>query len=372
MSSIKGHASDQFSTLPNPDNISAVEMDRRSFIGGLAAAGATAAVPSSRALAANGEIVVANWGGVAATGFEKAWGPSFQAETGLKLVIDGSGPAPGKIRAMVEAKNVVWDVCDTSVGAVMQLGEAGLLEEIDYSIVDKARLRPQFAYKWGVCNYMFSYVMVVNKARFGGHPPRTWQDFWNIKDFPGKRMLRGSCGGQLEAALIADGVDPKKIYPIDVKRALEKIREIKEHTIFWKTGAQSEDLVRQGEIVAGNMWSNRANLLRVEMKGAIDWPWEGAVLAPAVWLVPKGNPAGREAAMKFINHALEPAGQIELFKLIGMSPSNPAAAANIPAELKAYDATQPDHMAVQVVLDDDWYGKNMAQVEAQYLDIISS
>jgi hypothetical protein len=25
-----------------------------------------------------------------------------------------------------------------------------------------------------------------------------------------------------------------------------------------------------------------------------------------------------------------------------------------------------------VVLDDDWYGKNMAQVEAQYLEIISS
>jgi putative spermidine/putrescine transport system substrate-binding protein len=347
-------------------------MDRRAFIGGLAAAGAAAAWQPSTALAAKGEVVVANWGGVAATGFQKAWGPSFEAATGLKVVIDGSGPAPGKIRSMVEAKNVVWDVCDTSVGAVMQLGEAGLLEEIDYTIVDKSRLRPAFAYKWGVSNYMFSYVMVVNKKRFGNNPPRNWKDFWNVKDFPGKRMLRGSCGGQLEAALIADGVDPKKIYPIDVKRALEKIREIKEHTIFWKTGAQSEDLVRQEEVVAGNMWSNRANLLRIEMKDAIAWPWEGAVVAPAVWLVPKGNPAGKEAAMKFINHALEPDGQIELFKLIGMSPSNPAAAAKIPPELKPYDATQPDHMALQVVLDDDWYGKNMAQVEAQYLEIISS
>jgi putative spermidine/putrescine transport system substrate-binding protein len=359
-------------TSLRPQDFGCGTLSRRVFLGGLASAGAAAAFHPSQSLAAKGEVVVANWGGVAATGFEKAWGPPLKAATGLTLVIDGSGPAPGKIRAMVEAKNVVWDVCDTSVGAVMQLGEAGLLEEIDYSIVDKSKLRPEFAYKWGVCNYMFSYVMAVNKKRFGNNPPRNWKDFWNVKDFPGKRMLRGSCGGQLEAALVADGVDPKKIYPIDVKRALEKIREIKEHTIFWKTGAQSEDLIRQEEVVAGNMWSNRANLLRIEMKGAIEWPWEGAVVAPAVWLVPKGNPAGKEAAMKFINTSLEPDGQIELFKLIGMSPSNPAAAAKIPAELKPYDATQPDHMAVQVVLDDDWYGKNMAQVEAQYLDVISS
>src|ERR1700732_366575 len=123
MSETERHASDLVSLRLRA--VARRAMDRRTFIGGLAAAGATAVWQPGAASAAKGEVVVANWGGVAATGFQKAWGPSFEAATGLKVVIDGSGPAPGKIRSMVEAKNVVWDVCDTSVGAVMQLGEAG-------------------------------------------------------------------------------------------------------------------------------------------------------------------------------------------------------------------------------------------------------
>jgi len=347
------------------------KMNRRVFLGAMTAIGAVLAT-RSRSVAAENELVVANWGGTAKEAFEKAWTEPLKKATGLTLVVDGSGPSLGKIRTMVEAKNVTWDVCDSSVGGVMELGNAGLLEEINYTIVDKTRVRPQFAYKWGICNYMFSYVMVVNKKKFVGNPPRNWTDFWNVKDFPGKRMLRGSCPGTLEAALLADGVAPDKIYPIDVDRALAKIKQITPDTIFWKTGAQSEDLIRQGEVSAGLMWSNRANLLRIEMQDALEWPWQGAVLAPAVWMVPKGNPAGSKAAMQFINVALEPAGQIELFRIVGMSPSNPAAAAMMPPELRKWDATQPENVAGQIQLDADWYGKNMTKVEGQFLAAISS
>jgi putative spermidine/putrescine transport system substrate-binding protein len=367
---VRQHRSDLASILA--EKLQSGVIDRRSFLQGLAALGLVAAVRPTPAGAASGELVVVNWGGLAATAFEKAWARPCQEKLGLKMVVDGSGPTAGKLRAMIDAKNVTWDACDGSVLFASQLGEAGYLEEIDYSVVDKSRVRPQFAYKYGVCNYMFSYVMAVNKQKFGANPPKTWQDFWNLKDFPGKRMLRGSANGVLEAALLADGVDPKSIYPIDVDRAFAKIREIKANTIFWKSGAQSEDLIRQGEVVAGLMWHNRANLVRIESKNAIEWPWQGAIVAPSLWVVPKGNPAGKDAAMKFINLALEPDSQIELFKIVGMSPSNPAAAAKMPDEDRRWDATQPDNLAVQVPINDDWYGKNGTQVEAKYLELISS
>jgi len=347
-------------------------IERRAFLTGLAALGGLMLVPPGVGRAAAGELVVANWGGTAKEAFEKAWAEPLKQATGLILVVDGSGPTLGKIRTMVESKTVLWDVCDTSVGGVMELGKAGLLEEIDYTIVDKRKVRPGLAFKWGICNYMFSYVMAVNTTKFAGNPPRTWKDFWDVKTYPGKRMLRGSCPGSLEAALLADGVPPDKIYPIDVPRALKKIRALIPQTIFWKTGAQSEDLIRQGEVSAGLMWSNRANLLRIEMHDAIEWPWQGAILTPAVWLVPKGNPAGKKAAMQFINVSLDPAGQVELFKIVGMSPSNPAAAALIPPALRKYDATQPGNLLGQVHLDDTWYGENMARVEALFLEAIAS
>ncbi|MFI4988662.1 MAG: ABC transporter substrate-binding protein [Alphaproteobacteria bacterium] len=346
-------------------------VDRRTVLAGLAGS-LLAGLRLPSAAAAAKEVVVANWGGLATDGFMKAWAAPLEKAYGNKLVVDAGNPSAGKIRAMVEAHNVTWDACDAGAGTAIQLGEAGLLEEIDYAIVSKAKVRPEFAYRWGVCNYMFSYVMAFNKTKFGDNPPRNWKDFYDVAKFPGKRTLRGLFEGQLEGALLADGVDAKKLYPLDVDRALVKIKSIKDHLIFWKSGAESEDLFRKGEVVAGNMWSNRANLLRVEMQGAIDVSYDGGVVTPAVWLVPKGNPAGKEAAMRFIAVAQEPEGQAELFKIIGMSPANPAAAALIPAELRRYDATQPENLARQVAFDVDWYGKNVADVQAKYLNMMSS
>lgn len=168
------------------------------------------------------------------------------------------------------------------------------------------------------------------------------------------------------------GVAPDKIYPIDVPRALDKIKQIREHTVFWKSGSQSEDLFRQNEVVMGNMWHNRTNLLRQETNGNINWTWNGGVVAPAVWVVPKSTPARKQRAMNFIAVSLEPASQAELFKLIGMGPSNPAAAALIPPALKRFDPSQPENLARQIVIDEEWYGANLTEVEAKYLNIISS
>lgn len=346
-------------------------LDRRRLLLVLGAAGLAPATAGTAAAADGQTITVANWGGPAAEAFQKVWGPGTREKLGATLAIDGTGPTAGKIRTMVEAGQTIWDVCDASVGAALMLGEKGLVEEIDYGVVG-ARVRPEYRYKHAVSNYVFSYVMAFDKAAFKGRQPETWKDFWNVKEFPGKRMLRGSCIGQLECALLADGVAPDKIYPIDLPRALTKIREIREHTIFWKSGSQSEDLLRRRDVVMGNVWHNRANILRQESKGTIDWTWNGGLVAPAVWLVPKNNPAGKDRAMAFIALSLEPAGQVELFRLIGMGPSNPEAAAMIPADLRRYDPSQPDNLARQMVLDEAWYGANLADAEPKYLDAISS
>src|SRR5262245_56535450 len=58
------------------------------------------------------EIVIANWGGDAERAEGEGWGKPFTAETGIGVKIDGSGPMPGNIRAMVEAKDVKWDVAE--------------------------------------------------------------------------------------------------------------------------------------------------------------------------------------------------------------------------------------------------------------------
>lgn len=138
------------------------ELDRRAFLTALGAIGAFSAVGTGfEAEAAEGEIVVVNWGGPAVDAYMNAWGIPFEKETGVKVIIDGTGPSSSKIRAMVEAGAVVWDCCDTGAGTTLVLDKAELLTPIDYSIVDKSKVVQDYAYRAGVANYLFPYVVIT-------------------------------------------------------------------------------------------------------------------------------------------------------------------------------------------------------------------
>ncbi|MDX7951756.1 ABC transporter substrate-binding protein [Lichenihabitans sp. Uapishka_5] len=344
-------------------------MERRDVLRLLSGTLLAGSLPAGRAFAEDGELVVQNWGGAAEKAVLAGFAEPTKAVTGRTLVVDGSGSMAGKVKAMVEAKHVTVDIMDLPLGDGTQLGQAGLLEDIDYTIVDKSKVPDGFTTQWGIASYLFSYIFAVNEKRAKDKIPKTWADFWNTKDFPGKRGLPGYSQGVWEAALLADGVPPDQLYPLDLDRAIRKIKEIKPNAVFWKTGAQSEDLLRQGEVMASLMWSNRAAIVRRNLK-TISWGWDGAILVASAWSAPKGNPAGRKAAMEFINLALDPKGQATVFSVVGMSPSNPAANALIPAEDQPFNAAA--HTEKQVKLSDAWYAKHADEAEAMYIQAISS
>ena len=347
--------------------------DRRQFL--KAAAAAAAAGPAVLAprggRAASREVVLVNYGGDAATGAKKAYGEPFEKATGIKMVVDSTGPQPGKIRVMVASGKVTWDVMDTGPGTAGELGPAGMLEPIDYTIVDKTKVLPGYADTWGIAGYAYSNVLAYDSARLGGKKPQSWRDFWNLKEFPGKRTMSRILGGALEAALMADGVAPDKLYPLDVPRALKKIAEIKKDCIFWSTGAESQQLLRDGEAVMGHVWNTRAYILHNDTKGRIVTVWNQGIFQTNAWAVPKGNPAGKDA-MRLIASMQDPHQQVEMLRLVGFGPVNPSAASLVPAELKSNNPSDPPNLAVQVPSNSPWYTEHQTEVLKQYLDLISS
>ena len=72
------------------------------------------------AFAGQNEIVVVNWGGDAIEAKEKVWVSLYNKKyPDTKVVINGSGPSSGKIKAMVESGKVTWDLCDrNNVGGI--------------------------------------------------------------------------------------------------------------------------------------------------------------------------------------------------------------------------------------------------------------
>ena len=346
------------------------ELDRRTFLAGLAALGIAPALDGGEAHAAASEIVAVNWGGDALKYMKTAWGDPYVKDTGINVVWDGTGPSAGKIKAMVESKHVTWDVCDSGSGSTLVMGKNGYLDEFDYGIVDKGKLlKPQFAYKWGMANYLFSYVIAWDSAKFGDKKPKSWADFWNLKEFPGKRTMRKDIQGSLEAALMADGVPFDKIYPIDVDRAFKKLKEIKDQTIFWAAGAESQQLLRDGEVTMGSLWNTRVNALVKDTNERITWIWEQGILCDGCWVVPKGNPAGKDV-YKFIASTQIPERQVMLFDLFGNGPANPAAIPLVPADKKRFDPGS--NAEVQLAIQAAWYGENQDRVNNDFLDLVSS
>ncbi|MEM1384504.1 MAG: ABC transporter substrate-binding protein [Pseudomonadota bacterium] len=355
------------------------EIDRRGFLTALAGIGALgmAGVPGG-ARAASGELVVVNWGGPAVEAYQTAFGEPFTAASGTKVVIDGTGPLLSKIRAMVESGAVTWDVCDTGAASTLVLEKAGVIQAIDYSVVDKGKVVLDYAYDYGIANYLFSYVLAYNEKALG-KAPSSWADFWDTSGFGGMRTLRKQPNGMIEAAMFAAGKTTDEIYPIDLDLAMGKIKELRDSVIVWGSGSQSQELFRTGEVAMGNIWHTRANLLNRDMNGDVTWTWNEGIVTAGMWNIPNGNPAGTEAAMAFVASSQDPQQQVKLFELMGNGPANPAASEFVPEDRRWANPGQPENWAMQIKQDARWYqadsGKgdltNDALARELYLDVMS-
>src|SRR5690606_23035977 len=102
-------------------------------------------------------------------------------------------------------------------------------------------------------------LLVYNKEKYKDNPPQGWQDFFDTEKFPGKRGIMDYADqGALEIALIADGVDPKDVYPIDYERAFKKLNQIRKDTVFLTTGAEQQESLERGSIDMVLSWPGRA------------------------------------------------------------------------------------------------------------------
>ena len=346
------------------------KVGRRAVLQGLAALGALGA--GEAAAQAERMLVMVNWGGLANEGFGRFYAAPFLAENpGWKVVQDSTGPATGRIRSMVESGRVTWDLCDSSATGANLLGKLGLATKIDYSVVDRSNvIGPGFALDYGAAPYSFSNVLVYDSSKFPT-PPTNWADFWDTKRFPGTRLLRRDASCTLEAALMSMGKDPASLYPLDVRAALKRVMELRRDLVFWTNGSESEQLMRTGEAVMGQIWHTRASVLEKESNGRLKFIWNQGILQPGIFVIPKGNPGGAMAQKLLASMLARPEPQVGLLGLLGNGPTNPRAATMVPADLRRFNPTDPENAKPQVVIDGTWWGENYQTVNQEFLDAVT-
>ena len=278
-----------------------------------------AAAMATSAPASAADLVFSSWGGTTQDAQKAAWADKFAEKTGINVLQDGPTDY-GKLKAMVEANAVTWDVVDVEGDYAAQAGKKGLLEKLDFSVIDKSKLDPRFVTDYSAGSFYYSFVIGCNKDVVDACP-KTWADLFDTEKFPGKRTFyKWSAPGVIEAALLADGVPADKLYPLDLDRAFKKLDTIKGDIIWWSGGAQSQQLLASAEAPFGSLWNGRMTALAQSGINA-ETSWEQNITAADSLVVPKGA-KNKEAAMQFIALATSAEAQAELASLTGYAPIN--------------------------------------------------
>ncbi|MBI1218128.1 MAG: extracellular solute-binding protein [Rhodobacteraceae bacterium] len=340
------------------------------------AIGVAASLLATTVIAHADEVTIASWGGSYQAAQSKALFEPASKATGI-TVKQETYSGMSDVKLQVDSGQVTFDIVASGSGSAAHAGADGLLEPLDYKVIDVSHFYPTTYSKYCLGGDVFSTVFAWNTKTYGDNGPKTWADFWDVKKFPGKRAYRNGVAGALEPALMADGVKPEDVYKVldskeGIKRAIDKIRELKPYiSVWWSSGAQHAQLMKDGEVDMTTGWNGRFDNAKAD--GAkVAYTFNQALLDYDCFAVPKGAPH-KDAAMKFLAEISKPEYQAELPKYITYGPTNKDAYATgaISPEMAATLPSAPENVAKQLPISLEWYTKWEATASEMYQEMMT-
>ncbi len=308
-------------------------------------------------------IVVASPGGPMDDTFEAVYFAPFKAKTGISVIKTPNQYA--KLKAMVDAGAVEWDVMDCAHDQGALFAQQGLLEPLDWSMINQTGLLPgSVDPHYAIIDIVAGVVAWNTKRVSAAAAPNSWADVWDLKRFPGDRMFWKKASETLEVALMADGVPPDKVYPIDVPRALRSLDKIKSQISWWESGAQSAQLLIDGEASAGLAWNGR--LAGPKQSGApVEFTFNQAIFLTDCLVIPRGAKNKRES-MEFIEFVLEVDNQANFAKRMPYGPVRVAAMEQLDPARQAIMPTAPGNFSKGVMINAAWWAAHGSDAIDQF------
>ena len=248
------------------------------------------------------ELVVCSFGGAYQDAQRKALFEPFSRNTGIKIRELTYQGTYSEIKEMIKDKGL--DIVDLD-SANFLLGEKqGLWAPVDFSVVNRKKFIPGAVHDFGIASIFYSTVIAYSKEKYpsGTLHPASWADFWDLKEFPGLRALHKSPVVTLEIALLADGVRPQNLYPLDIDRAFKSLDKIKDHIVWWEYGQEPANLLAQGKVVLSSAWNGRIWAAKHLHELPLAVEWQQGFLDIEYWAIPAAS-KNKENAAKFIEFA---------------------------------------------------------------------
>ncbi|BCB75697.1 ABC transporter substrate-binding protein [Phytohabitans flavus] len=288
---------------------------------------------------------------------KKALQEPFTTKTGTQFT--NISPAEiAQVRTMVKSGKTIWDLANMSwIYAGAYCGE--LFEKLDDPALDRAKFPPGTTGDCFVPTYRYANIFSYNADLYPNEKPTKIEDFFDVKRFPGKRIVYDyPKAGLLEAALVADGVPPEKVYPIDLDRALKKIDTIKSSIVFAPSyGAIQQMLVdRQASMV---LTVTARSIVSAQSGAKLVPVWDFNTTDIGALVIPKGTP-NKQLAQQMLAFVTEPEQATAYAKLTGTAPARSEvdiASIGYTEQQKSFNAFLPDRGRL-VEQDKQWWIDN--------------
>ena len=331
---------------------------------------ATASVQVPSAVAQEKQLTIVSWGGAYQESQRKAYYEPYAKEMGVKIVEEEYDGELGKLKAMKDAGNVTWDVLDVDTAHALAGCDEGLLEKLDYSkIGDRAKFLPNTALDCAVGTIAYSTIFAYNADVYKDNAPATLTDLFDTAKYPGKRGLLKKPFGNLEWALLADGVPLDKVYEVlgteeGIAQAFKKLDTIKKDVVWWEAGAQPPELLANGEVVMTSAWNGRiGNAIKEGKNFKIIWDFQE--FDWDLWSIPAGT-KNLDQAYDFIKYASDPKNMSRQSQFIAYAPTHVDAIALVDPAIAPTLPTYPDNMKNAVSTDWTFWADNNEELTKRF------
>ncbi|SPJ25071.1 extracellular solute-binding protein [Palleronia abyssalis] len=338
------------------------------------------------------EMTIVSWGGAYQESQLKAYvEPYLEMNPDVNITWDeSSAEAVAQLRAMNEANNLTWDLVDVTAADAMRLCDEGIAMEVDIDEIAAPApdgtpasedfgedmlvadcFIPQIAY-----SYTFGYRTDVDE--WNGETPSEICDIFDTETFPGQRALERRPHNNLEWALICDGVAMDDVYDVletdeGVDRALAKLDEIKDDTVWWTSGADTPQLLADGEVVFGSTYNGRLFSLIEEQDQPVEMMWDAQSYDLDGWIIPAGLEDEQLNRVKdFLWFATDTQRLADQAKYISYGPARASSApmvgehAELGIDMAPHMPTNPENATNAFVQNYEWWADYRDDLDARF------
>jgi len=232
------------------------------------------------------EMTIVSWGGAYSASQQAAYHDPYSEMTGVTIINDeSSAEAVAKLRAMNEAGNVTWDVVDVVASDAIRLCDEGLALEIDadeqLAMGDDGSTPSEDFGDLLVSDCFIPQIVYSTTAGYrtdlvGDTPPTSICAMFDLETYPGMRSLEKRPINNMEWALLCDGVDKADVYDVleteeGQAQAFAKLDTIKDNVVWWSAGADTPQLLADGEVIMGTTYNGNISLMVLRVHHRPHW-----------------------------------------------------------------------------------------------------